>query len=99
MPLTSMTGFADLAGEHGGFAWAWEARSVNGRGLDLRLRFPDGFEALDPIVRGAAPRAISRGSVTVSLRLGRNGQTGVPRLNAAALAGAVTAALAAAEVA
>ena len=52
MALTSMTGFADLAGRRGGLAWTWEARSVNGRGLDLRLRLPEGFEALD----AAAPR-------------------------------------------
>ncbi len=99
MPLTSMTGFADLAGEHGGLGWSWEARSVNGRGLDLRLRLPDGFESLDPIARAAAGRALARGSVTVTLRLGRLGQSGVPRLNLEALEGAVAAALAASEVA
>ena len=47
MPLTSMTGFADRAGSADGVAWTWEARSVNGRGLDLRLRLPEGFESLD----------------------------------------------------
>src|SRR6187549_211988 len=99
MPLTSMTGFADLAGEREGLGWTWEARSVNGRGLDLRLRLPDGFEGLDPAVRAAAARALARGSVTVTLRLGQGGKSGVPRLNAAALEGAVTAALAASEVA
>ena len=52
MALISMTGFADLAGQADGLAWTWEARSVNGRGLDLRLRLPEGFEALD----AAAPR-------------------------------------------
>ena len=49
-----MTGFADLAGAAGGVAWTWEARSVNGRGLDLRLRLPEGFEALDAPIRAAA---------------------------------------------
>jgi len=99
MPLTSMTGFADLAGDRGGLGWTWEARSVNGRGLDLRLRLPDGLEALDPGVRAAAARALARGSVTVTLRLGRAGEAAVPRLDPAALEGAVAAALAAAEVA
>ena len=47
MPLTSMTGYADRAGAADGVAWTWEARSVNGRGLDLRMRLPEGFEALD----------------------------------------------------
>lgn len=44
MALTSMTGFADLAGGAEGVAWTWEARSVNGRGLDLRLRLPEGID-------------------------------------------------------
>jgi uncharacterized protein (TIGR00255 family) len=99
MPLTSMTGFADLAGERDGLGWTWEARSVNGRGLDLRLRLPDGLEALDPGVRAAAARVLARGSVTVTLRLGRAAGAGVPRLDPAALEGAVEAALAAAELA
>ena len=99
MPLTSMTGFADVAGERDGLGWTWEARSVNGRGLDLRLRLPDGFDALDAPVRAAAGRALARGSVTVTLRLGRPGQGSGPRLNAAALEAAVAAALAASDVA
>ncbi|MFO1210486.1 MAG: YicC/YloC family endoribonuclease [Amaricoccus sp.] len=98
MPLTSMTGFADVAGEQDGLGWTWEARSVNGRGLDLRLRLPDGFDALDAPVRTAA-RALARGSVTVTLRLGRPGQATGPRVNAAALEAAVAAALAASETA
>ena len=57
MALTSMTGFADLSGAAEGVDWTWEARSVNGRGLDLRLRLPDGFEALDAPVRAAAGSA------------------------------------------
>ena len=66
MALISMTGFADRSGGAGPHAWVWEVRSVNGRGLDLRLRLPDGFEALDPPVRAAAGRALARGSVTVT---------------------------------
>ncbi len=53
MPLASMTGYADLAGGAGDLAWVWEARSVNGRGLDLRLRLPEGMEALEPPLRAA----------------------------------------------
>ena len=97
--MSSMTGFADRVGGSDGFAWTWEARSVNGRGLDLRLRLPDGMEALDPPVRAAAGRLLARGSVTVTLRLARGGRGGLPRLNAEALEGAVVAALAASETA
>jgi len=98
MALTSMTGFADLAGGAEGVAWTWEARSVNGRGLDLRLRLPEGFEALDAPLRAAMTAALARGSVTVTLRFGQGARATVPRLNPEALAAAV-AAVRAAEVA
>lgn len=94
-----MTGFADLAGGTGGVAWTWEARSVNGRGLDLRLRLPDGFDSLDAPLRAAAAKVLARGSVTVTLRLARGAAGGLPRLNAAALDAALAAALAASEAA
>jgi uncharacterized protein (TIGR00255 family) len=85
MALISMTGHADLPGASGALAWTWEARSVNGRGLDLRLRLPDGFEPLDSAIRAAAAAVFSRGSITVSLRLGAGQGGTVPRLNRAAL--------------
>src|SRR4051794_18955599 len=99
MALTSMTGFADHAGAGDGVAWTWEARSVNGRGLDLRLRLPDAAEALDAPLRTAALRVLVRGSVTVALRLVRGARGGAPRLDPEALEGAVAAALAASETA
>ncbi len=99
MALISMTGFADLAGEAEGLSWVWEARSDNGRGLDLRLRLPEGLEALDPPLRAAFAQGLARGSVTVGLRLGPEARTAVPRLNAAALEAAVSAALEAGEAA
>ena len=46
MAIESMTGFARAAGTAGVHGWAWEIRSVNGRGLDLRVRVPPGFEVL-----------------------------------------------------
>ncbi len=94
-----MTGHADLSGNAGGLAWTWEARSVNGRGLDLRLRLPEGFDALDAPVRQAAAGVINRGSVTLALRLERGGTTALPRLNPEVLEAAVTAALDAGAVA
>jgi uncharacterized protein (TIGR00255 family) len=97
--LISMTGFADLAGSAGGFSWTWEARSVNGRGLDVRLRLPEGLEALEPPLRAAAGRVLARGSVTVLLRLARGATTALPRLNPDALEAAVAAALAIGETA
>lgn len=99
MALTSMTGFADLAGAGAGITWIWEARSVNGRGFDLRLRLPEGFESLEAAARAAAGQAFSRGSMTIALRVGRDAGGALPRANPAALAAAVRAAKAVAEAA
>jgi uncharacterized protein (TIGR00255 family) len=97
--IRSMTGYADRAGGAGGLQWTWEARSVNGRGLDLRLRLPEGAEALDPAVRQAAAGVLARGNVTVSLRLQRSETASAPRLNAATLAATLAAARAVEEAA
>jgi uncharacterized protein (TIGR00255 family) len=69
--LASMTGFARTEGSTAGLAWAWELRSVNSRGLDLRLRLPVGWEALEPALREAAGQALKRGSVSATLTLKR----------------------------
>lgn len=99
MPLMSMTGFADLAGSAGGVAWVWDARSVNARGFDLRLRLPEGLEGLEAPLRAAFGQRFSRGAVSVSLRLGAATAGRAPRLNPEALEAAIGAALAAAEAA
>ena len=70
-PLASMTGFARSAGAAGGFSWAWELRSVNGRGLDVRLRLPSGFDALEAGLREAAGKVLKRGNVTANLTVTR----------------------------
>lgn len=65
--LASMTGFARTEGVEGGLTWAWEMRSVNGRGIDLKLRLPPGFDAMEPALREEAGRALRRGNVTANL--------------------------------
>ncbi|MBB3899526.1 YicC/YloC family endoribonuclease [Roseococcus suduntuyensis] len=68
--LQSMTGFAREAGTlPDGAAYVWELKSVNGRGLDLRLRLPGGLDALEPALREAASRRLKRGNVQVGLTL------------------------------
>ncbi|HEX7390793.1 MAG TPA: YicC/YloC family endoribonuclease [Acidiphilium sp.] len=69
--IASMTGFARVAGRHEATDFAWELRSVNGRGLDLRLRLPPGFDALEPALREAASRRLKRGNVSAGLTLKR----------------------------
>ncbi len=68
---TSMTGFGRAAGEQDQLGWAWELRSVNARGLDLRLRLPPGFDALEPTLREAAGRHVKRGSLAANLTVRR----------------------------
>lgn len=82
--LASMTGFARSDGVVDGLSWAWELRSVNGRGLELRFRLPPGFDALEPGLREAAGKLLKRGNVTANLSVRREDQ---PRLapDAAAL--------------
>ena len=46
-----MTGFARSEGEFGFYSWAWEARSVNAKSLDVRSRIASGFDRLEPLVR------------------------------------------------
>jgi uncharacterized protein (TIGR00255 family) len=89
--VNSMTGFAARRGRGAGASWLWEMRGVNGRGLDLRLRLPDGVEGLEPAVRAAVGAALSRGNVTLSLRLERDAAAAPGALNEAALAAALTA--------
>ena len=71
MTLASMTGFARSEGAPAGYSWAWELRSVNGRGLELRFRLPGGFDALEPALREVAGKRLKRGNVTANLTIRR----------------------------
>jgi uncharacterized protein (TIGR00255 family) len=89
MALSSMTGFAESSGGHGGIAWRWEAKSVNGRGLDLRLRTPPGLDGIEAPARKLASTRFVRGSLQVSLTIEpQDGARGL-KIDAAALAAAV----------
>lgn len=85
----SMTGFAARKGQGAGYSWLWDIRSVNGKGLDLRLRLPDWIDGLELAVRGDLARALQRGNVNLTLKLAREGLAdGVEalRVNTAVLA-------------
>lgn len=81
MTLQSMTGFARADGALDGVTWHWELRSVNNRGLDLRLRLPPGNDALDAQVRTRIQKAVTRGSVNASLAITRRAEGGDVRVN------------------
>lgn len=67
MALQSMTGFSRREGTAGRYRWVWELRSVNGKGLDVRLRLPTGFEHLEAPLKALAQQALARGNVQAGL--------------------------------
>ncbi len=69
--IKSMTGFASASGADAPFSWSWDVRSVNGRGLDLRLRVPDWVEGLEAGLRKSLGTVAARGNITCNLRLTR----------------------------
>ncbi|MEA2825076.1 MAG: hypothetical protein QOF03_1558 [Alphaproteobacteria bacterium] len=89
LPINSMTGFADSRGSHGGLRWRWEAKSVNGRGLDFRFRAAMGYEGLEVGARTLAAERFKRGSLQVVLTVAADEGTRGFRVDAAALADAV----------
>ncbi len=91
MALSSMTGFARGHGVSGSYAWAWEIKSVNGKGLDLRLRLPPGWDAIEVAVRAQAAEKLARGSLQANLTLERTGIVPVVRINTAVLEAVLTA--------
>ena len=69
MPLASMTGFARASAEALGRVATWEARSVNGRGLEVRLRLPPGYDRLESEIRTRAAKRFDRGNVALNLTI------------------------------
>ncbi|MBH1973842.1 MAG: YicC family protein [Rhodobacteraceae bacterium] len=69
----SMTGFAARKGQGAGHSWGWDIRSVNGKGLDLRLRVPDWIDGLEIGLRAELSRALQRGNVNLTLKVARDG--------------------------
>ncbi len=92
MPLSSMTGFARAQGISGPYAWAWELKSVNAKGLDLRLRLPIGWDAVEAPARAALSRIVTRGTISATLTIDRSGAASAVRVNEDVLAALVEAA-------
>jgi uncharacterized protein (TIGR00255 family) len=78
MSISGMTGFARAEGEHAGQRWIWELKSVNGRGLDLKLRLPPGFDSIEQPARTASAKAFRRGSLQASLSFARDPGVSTP---------------------
>ena len=90
MALSSMTGFARGHGVSGAYGWAWELKSVNAKGLDLRLRLPVGWDAVEGPVRNGAAQVLARGTVYGTLTVERQGIAPVVRVNEPVLAAVLT---------
>jgi uncharacterized protein (TIGR00255 family) len=80
-----MTGFARADGARGATVWVWEVRSVNARGLDIRVRLPAGLEALEAGVRAAAAAKLARGNLSIALTIKKSALATEVRVNEAAL--------------
>jgi uncharacterized protein (TIGR00255 family) len=89
MALSSMTGFARRHGVVGAYAWAWELKSVNAKGLDLRLRLPTGWDAIEAPVRARGTAKLARGTVYANLTAERKGVTSTVKINEPVLAAVV----------
>jgi len=89
MAIVSMTGFAEAQGQRESARWRWEAKSVNGRGLDVRLRMPPGFDGIEQAARMLATERFRRGSIQAMLTFEpADGARGL-RVDPVALAAAV----------
>lgn len=91
--MISMTGFAARRGTGLGYAWIWDLRSVNGKGLDLRLRVPDWIEGLEAAIRSELSKVVARGNVSLTLKVSQEEgrDNAVFKLNEQGLAAALAA--------
>lgn len=85
MAIASMTGFAREAGITGPYQWAWEIKTVNGRGLEVRVRMPPGLEAVGEEARNQLLKALTRGQGQLNLTLTRASTAPRLRVNQEAL--------------
>ena len=85
MSVSSMTGFARAAGSSGLWRWAFELKTVNAKGLDIRLRMPAPFDRVETEARGRLAKALARGTCFANLSAQREGATAQARIDLAAL--------------
>lgn len=81
MSIASMTGFAREAGVTGAYQWAWELKTVNGRGLEVRVRTPSGLDAMGEEARGQILKALTRGQGQLNLALSKASSAPKLRVN------------------
>ena len=85
MSIASMTGFARETGITGPYQWAWEIKTVNGRGLEVRVRNPSGLDAVGEEARAAILKSLSRGQGQLNLTISKASAAPRLRVNTEAL--------------
>ncbi|MFZ1679668.1 MAG: YicC/YloC family endoribonuclease, partial [Rhizobiaceae bacterium] len=85
MPVASMTGFARADAVADERSLVWEVRSVNGKGLDMRLRLPPGLDRLEPAMRQEIQKRFARGNIQATLTVERSAEAAAPAVNRALL--------------
>ncbi|WP_024509937.1 YicC/YloC family endoribonuclease [Bradyrhizobium sp. ARR65] len=86
MALSSMTGFARSHGVSGPYSFEWELKSVNAKGLDLRLRVPQGWDELEAFAKKRAGEVLSRGTIYANFNIKRADALSTVRINEEVLA-------------
>ncbi len=81
MAPASMTGFARAQGTCGIWQWTWEIKSLNGRGLDIRLRLPQGWDDIELPTRACVAQRLKRGSCQINLQIQTEQGADTLRLN------------------
>ena len=81
MAISGMTGFGRAEGVSGAWSWAVEARSVNGRNMEVRFRGPPGFEGLERAAREGAQSRFQRGQVTIGVQAKRTETAAAVKVN------------------
>ena len=81
MTVASMTGFARAQDVFGPWSYAWELKSVNSKGLDIRLRLPPSMESIEIKARHTISARLTRGALTINLTAKRISETSPVRIN------------------
>ena len=89
MVLSSMTGFARSHGASGPYSFEWELKSVNAKGLDLRMRLPPGWDELEAFAKKRVADVLSRGTVYANFNVKRANASSTVRVNEDVLASVV----------
>ena len=84
--ISGMTGFGRAEGAQGDWSWSVEARSVNGRNLEIRYRGPPGFDGLERLAKASAQARLNRGQVTLGVQAKRSESSSTLTVNEAVLA-------------